>query len=750
MFVNFDFATNFGGDKVYLYHAVDHDENRAMEFLDQMEEKLPSGELAQLASKVLQGGSARLLRRLIECGEAGQVAEYVRLTCENASLEGIGGSGSLLLLAAMLERPEHAQILLDKGYDCNGNGLDLSDYSGQQGRWCNYSVPAYSRFGGNVGASLTMSQGEYPTLSISCATPLAAALLCGSTKTAEVLLRSGGIWKGESTALCRAAVMVLEQRCRNIKPARNDYGMEFAKAGEPLPQNLESLQKETLRLIFCPEQETLPDRETFLRTFYLQPASFVDFCKTETLRLQLESGFCSEEDARQMLEVIGERQHPFSDNMARSRASKLLLIKQYFPELCREGWATGIFLREIIRRFVDEQPHKTIMDAWKQLCGTERDLTWGRNDFWCLPYRKMKPFLEEAGKGGRLVMDMDAVPTWKITSQQTMTAILKMVSFRRRAGEGIGGIVQQLLLGGNLRILQSEAAQSLLAAESPKALMEFLIDNGCIRQDVRSTVLTLAEGGENSRGETADWRDPKRWKCWCSRGETEAEELLETLGRVLREEVPSDLCLQTVMKMEMCSALANMDITVDHPQYPTLAASSPAAVACCAERGQMMELLLKHCPKELLNSVYVSWGGALYFCGSPLALAAALGRTEQVRLLLDSGCHPDELGRGDNSRFFLKPNGFDMERAYVTPLLAAILFGQEETARLLISRGASCDFSRPDHRKVLSWGSAESLALAASLPEVNFEAIPKNELLLLKIATGEGGERTLFWDNLRA
>ena len=487
--------------------------NRAMEFLDQMEEKLPSGELAQLASKVLQGGSARLLRRLIECGEAGKVEEYVRLTCENARLEGIGGSGSLLLLAAMLERPEHAQILLDKGYDCNGNGLDLSDYSGQQGRWCNYSAPAYSRFSGNVGASLTMSQGEYPTLSISCATPLAAALLCGSAKTAEVLLRSKGIWKGESTALCRAAVMVLEQRCRNIKPARNDYGMEFAKAGEPLPQNLESLQKETLRLIFCPEQETLPDRETFLRTFYLQPASFVDFCKTETLRLQLESGFCSEEDARQMLEVIGERQHPFSDNMARSRASKLLLIKQYFPELCREGWVTGIFLREIIRRFVDEQPHKTIMDAWKQLCGTERDLTWGRNDFWCLPYRKMKPFLEEAGKGGRLVMDMDAVPTWKITSQQTMTTILKMVSFRRRAGEGIGGIVQQLLLGGNLRILQSEAAQSLLAAESPKALMEFLIDNGCIRQDVRSTVLTLAEGGENSRGETADWRDPKRWKC---------------------------------------------------------------------------------------------------------------------------------------------------------------------------------------------------------------------------------------------
>ena len=39
MFGNSDFSVNFDGDKVYLYHAVDHDENRAMEFLDQLEEE---------------------------------------------------------------------------------------------------------------------------------------------------------------------------------------------------------------------------------------------------------------------------------------------------------------------------------------------------------------------------------------------------------------------------------------------------------------------------------------------------------------------------------------------------------------------------------------------------------------------------------------------------------------------------------------------------------------------------------------
>ena len=84
----------------------------------------------------------------------------------------------------------------------------------------------------------------------------------------------------------------------------------------------------------------------------------------------------------------------------------------------------------------------------------------------------------------------------------------------------------------------------------------------------------------------------------------------------------------------------------------------------------------------------------------------------------------------------------------MTPLLAAILFGQEETARVLLERGAACDFSRFACRKALLWGSAASLALAESLPGVGFQSIPEEELEALHIQTSKDGEQTRFWRRL--
>ena len=82
-------------------------------------------------------------------------------------------------------------------------------------------------------------------------------------------------------------------------------------------------------------------------------------------------------------------------------------------------------------------------------------------------------------------------------------------------------------------------------------------------------------------------------------------------------------------------------------------------------------------------------------------------------------------------------------------MLAAILFGQEETAKLLLERGAYCDFRCLEHRAVLMKGSTESLQLAEKLSDVGFETIPKQELEALRIMTSGQGERALFWNSLR-
>ena len=92
-----------------------------------------------------------------------------------------------------------------------------------------------------------------------------------------------------------------------------------------------------------------------------------------------------------------------------ARGGKLLLIRKFFPNLCREPWATGVFLGEILRRSRKEMPHRTLLRVWKQLCGRERDLTWAGPGLWKLGRKELRRFLEETGEGGTLLLDGDAV-----------------------------------------------------------------------------------------------------------------------------------------------------------------------------------------------------------------------------------------------------------------------------------------------------------------------------------------------------
>ena len=154
---------------------------------------------------------------------------------------------------------------------------------------------------------------------------------------------------------------------------------------------------------------------------------------------------------------------------------------------------------------------------------------------------------------------------------------------------------------------------------------------------------------------------------------------------------------------------------------------------------------MAHLPRKQLQSVRAQWGEQLFFQGTPLTLAAALGRTEQVRLLLEQGEHPDEPGRGDESAFHIKKDHFYQDGFPVTPVLAAILFGQEETAKLLLEAGAVCDFSRRSHRRILHKGGMDALRLAESLEGVGFEAVSPQELESIRFAVSPKGARGVFW-----
>ena len=735
-----------------LYHVLEEgDEAQAEELLRDLGDPLREDDAACCLRQALEC-SPELFRRVLKNCLPGEYTEEYSFSLEMDDFDSpaffIVGHGSLLMLAAMADRPEHVRILLEQGYDCNGAGLEMA--CGLL-RDCNvtYQVPFHGELIGAYGNRLEVFE---PGLceQISGATPLSAALFCGSLRAAEVLLRWPGVWKGESSAVCRAAGMVLEGMGETVLlKERRDARMTL------------------LRQIFCPERTEPMDRETLLRSCRLQSVSFFDLCSVKTLRCQLESGFCTEAEGREMLRFAGEIVGWDNEDAGRTLAGKLLLLKQYFPSVCREPWATGVFLQEVLRRYASNQPYKTLLNAWKQLSGKERDLTWVRPVFWSLKCRTLQSFLDEAGEGGTLVMDAPAVSLGNVNIYGEVMGIgsaagsgwarafLKRVRLRRREGQGFGQAVRQLLHIGDARTMRLAARQGLLDGEDPQELMGYLVDHPDVTQNGRMMVLTLPERQLAEETDYADWQDMRRWPYWSVPYAGEA--IREDVKQLMNDQLPREVCLGKMFALfKYMDGFGGWDcfwsqaVPAYDDRYPLLQVPSLGELACCAKHGQVMALLLEQMPHLLRKRMDISWGEHLDFRGTALCLSAALGRTEQVRLLLENGAHPDDVGRGDFSQLILG-NLTRLDRFLpVTPVLAAILFGREETARLLLERGAVCDFTRPAHRRVLLWGNGDTLALAERLPNVGFAQLPAEEREALRVHVAEGGAQDRFWKSLQA
>lgn len=704
--------------------ALNRGEEQAMQYLQDLESPLRDREAGACLLRALQDGSAELFGTLLDHCAVEEYVNFWQLYTEKDSLHnGINGYGTLLMLAAMMDRPRHAAILLQAGFDCNGAGLAVAAASGMKGV---VDLPPYIRccgtFGGHLSLNLQLHQEMQ--LCISYPTPLAAALLCGSLATAQVLLDQPGIWKGESSAVCRAAAMVLEGMTQKLLS----------------PQRQQD-QREILRLIFCPERRDLPDRDTFLRTCYLRPASFADICRGYTFACQMESGLCTREDAEASLEVLDHRSTWMSDDtQIPAITGKLLAIKRSFPALCREGWVKDLFLRECLRHLHRGQSPRMLLAAWKQLSGKERDLTPVGESMGFLSYQALHAFLKEAGEGGELIMDADSIISYTSLGIRAKMELLRRVRFRRREG-GVSELIRGIFLFADLREVRCAAEQGLLQQEDPDALMTYLTKDHTVNHNARAAVLTYACSHQEGSGPVEQWQDMRRWAYWSM---WDQEDIQEDVNALFVNRLPQEECLWRMFRVHqyLSRGFAYADFSSPETRYSNLQGKSLVGLACCARSGQMLELLLTHLPQALRETVEISWDRKLQFLGTPLALAAAMGRTEQVELLLAHGAQADETGRGDRSWFYVHNGTFFSPGLPVTPLLAALLFGEEETARLLVQHGARMDFTRREYRRVL---------------RISPLALPLAEKLLGRAVDGsmEGlfsaeEERTLgaFWKNL--
>ena len=152
----------------HLLSALREDPEQAEQLLRELSEPL-TGKIAGHCLRQALDCSPELFRQVLDHCAPGEYTDGLTiLDGEDIwnSRPRASGRGSILLLAAMADKPDHVRALLEHGWDCNGAGLELAanqDY-------IDCSVPAYGTYGGARG-SVLQTHGPSSSARIACATP---------------------------------------------------------------------------------------------------------------------------------------------------------------------------------------------------------------------------------------------------------------------------------------------------------------------------------------------------------------------------------------------------------------------------------------------------------------------------------------------------------------------------------------------------------------------------------------------------
>lgn len=551
--------------------------------------------------------------------------------------------GTLVMHAVAVNRPDVLRLLLERGHDVNGASPAaaeaLLEYFVEEADFEVFQPLGKSP---RPESRICMRRRDFgprriPFMVWKGATPLALAVLMGYEECARVLVEWGA-WLEETPSVSAAMHLAWRSSDADYGAARRAV-LEAGSAEEHRP-----VLKALVPTCSAAQLKEILRRYSYDTQELAQAACHMLWEFAAYRKLWEKCGMEENETCR-----------------------KLHLIGGRCPEALCEPRTLGILLTQCCG--VNALKMESFLPYLK---GRTLDISHLRIGFGWLSFNEGKKMLETLAQNCTLVMDRDAVPP--AVSAGLLRQLIKHVSFLPPLiPEGVSGLTLALLMNGNLRLLQKALEEGIIwPGESVEDILlcqkDYSFSSAC-----RMALLTTPRPAAESAASAAE--RPIVYGCRKFSRNTS-----ENSMPLLTEEDWQGWLFPTLQQPN-----GFYEVRIGGELWQV---RNALHAACMEGRGEIVEALLKHTPKDELpatEGVYCPARNIRLWL-TPLCAAAFAGQTEIVRLLLRCGAPADEFLWGSPS---VRMEGEDGERAApFPPVSAALLGGWQETADLLTACGA--------------------------------------------------------------
>lgn len=628
--------------------------------LDAMNRPMDRDAAGQCLERALHNAPARVFAELLDRLPGGEYVGRIRIRrmpkgrrtnhCTEVR-------GSLTLLAAACGKKEHLKCLLDRGWDVNSASPDAAyslraRVSGHYVHQMVMPMPGEPYSARQESMLRVMEVNEVGLPAHFCrytlwgVTPLAAAVACGRTGCARLLMARGA-WREEAPSVARVLMTRDRERDKQYQACRRAV---LTEGGVPRPMALWAAAR-----VCSPEQL----EEELHRCRYSTG-------ELEEVAWEL-TGDC----------MLSPTRDPWWEDR-KEDAARLQVLARYAPDVLRQEKQAGMLLRWGIIR--DEGGD--LLDFLLELLPGRIDLSLIREGLTLRPARKVSTFLRRVCEGRICVMDRDSVPPH--TPPLVLQTLLKYVTFLPpSSARGVSGLSRSLLSSGNLRLIRKALESGAIPPEEDTGDLLRCQEKDGAPKAVRTLLLTARRPGG-----AGVWTEPGnalsgglryRWL------PEETRSYLALLDRDCPEAEERELVARGLYEGRKKLTWEAKD-GIWH-------ANSPLALMCFAGRSRAVERWVRCCPEVALQEVYTlrPEGKDYELAGTGLCIAAFAGQRQTVEMLLELGAEAEEQHMGMPG--LLRFSGGERELP-VTPLLAALVRGQWETAQLLLDHGAVCDLGQ--------------------------------------------------------